>query len=269
MGEDKKSAFPDIIEPLSNAMHQNLPETEKEIDGVLSAVVGLFNNVVLYPVKKANMSFKYKLENFASDLEKKTSNIPAENLQVPPTMLAGPILEALRYAYDEEELREMFENLLASAMDTRKIAKAHPSFVNAITQMSPFDAKVFKKIVQENSLSFAHVVFNSPDGRGYYPNAMPYYFRQDIVSLGSPFLISMAISNLLRLGLLKSNVVFFSEEDIARIQNADFVKERYKMFPDGKVEIHVDQEGIRVALDNYGASFAQTCIEMEDDKDAN
>lgn len=268
MEGEKNSVLPDIITPISNAMHQNLPETEGQIDGVLSTVVGLFNNVVLYPVKKANMTFRYKLENFAEDLANKTAQIPAENLQVPPTMLIGPILEALRYAYDEEELREMFENLLASAMDSRKVSRAHPSFVDAITQMSSLDAKVLKKVVQERSLSLSHVVFESPDGQGYYPNAMPYYFRQDMVALGDPFMVSMAISNLMRLGLLKSKVIFFSDEDVTQIKKTDFVRQRYGKFTEDNVKIHVDREGIRVTLDNYGYSFAQTCIGMEENKDA-
>lgn len=56
-------------------------------------------------------------------------------------MIAGPTLEALRYTYDETELREMYENLLASAMDTRIVNQAVPSFVDAIKQMSPLDGK--------------------------------------------------------------------------------------------------------------------------------
>lgn len=52
MSDNKNSVFPDVIEPISNAIQQNIPETVKQTDGVLSTVVGFFNNVVLYPVKK-------------------------------------------------------------------------------------------------------------------------------------------------------------------------------------------------------------------------
>ena len=83
---------------------------------MLSTVVGFFNNVVLYPVKKANLTFRYKLEAFEKYLREKTKHIPNENLQVPPVMIAGPTLEALRYTYDEAELREMYENLLSHVL---------------------------------------------------------------------------------------------------------------------------------------------------------
>lgn len=52
MSDTKNSILPDIIEPMSNAIQQNIPETARQADGALSTVVGFFNNVVLYPVKK-------------------------------------------------------------------------------------------------------------------------------------------------------------------------------------------------------------------------
>ena len=76
MSENKNSVLPDVIEPISNAIQQNIPETAKQTDGALSTVVGFFNNVVLYPVKKANLTFRYKLEAFEDDLKEKIKNIP-------------------------------------------------------------------------------------------------------------------------------------------------------------------------------------------------
>ena len=72
MSDTKNSVLPDIIEPMSNAIQQNIPETAKQADGALSTVVGFFNNVVLYPVKKANLTFRYKMESFEDDLKKKS-----------------------------------------------------------------------------------------------------------------------------------------------------------------------------------------------------
>ena len=47
MSDTKNSIFPDMIEPMSNAIKQNIPETAKQTDEVVSTVVGFFNNVVL------------------------------------------------------------------------------------------------------------------------------------------------------------------------------------------------------------------------------
>ena len=64
--------IPDVIKSASDAAQDNLPATMEQTDGALSTVVGFFNNVVLYPVKKANLTFRYKLESFEDDLKKKT-----------------------------------------------------------------------------------------------------------------------------------------------------------------------------------------------------
>ena len=183
MPDNNKSLLPDIITPVSNAIHQNMPETEKQADGALSTVVGFFNNVVLYPVKKANLTFRYKLEAFEDDLKEKTKHIPPENLQVPPTMIAGPTLEALRYTYDEAELREMYENLLASAMDNRISEEAHPSFVDTIKQLSPLDAIVIKMfaIKQQYMCGTVRFVIKEMPTKNY-ASAIPDYFVNEFYS---------------------------------------------------------------------------------------
>lgn len=40
MSDIKNSVLPEIIEPISNAIQQNIPETAKQTDGALSTVVG-------------------------------------------------------------------------------------------------------------------------------------------------------------------------------------------------------------------------------------
>ena len=45
---NKNSVLPDVIEPISNAIQQNIPETAKQTDGALSTIVGFFNNVVYF-----------------------------------------------------------------------------------------------------------------------------------------------------------------------------------------------------------------------------
>ena len=66
MSKEKKG----IVESSVDAAKSLVPQTVEQTDGVLSTVVGFFNNVVLYPLKKANLTFKYKLEAFEQDLKK-------------------------------------------------------------------------------------------------------------------------------------------------------------------------------------------------------
>lgn len=260
---ENKSLLPDVIEPISNAIHQNLPSTEKETDGVISTVVGFFNNVVLYPVKKANLTFRYKLEAFEDDLNVKTQHIPIDNLQVPPTMIAGPTLEALRYAYDEAELREMYENLLASSMDNRISSQAHPAFVDAIKQMTSLEAKIISILADKGQLKCAEIKFNIKNSTMKYTKAMPNYFVSELCDLGDPFVVSSSIINLERLGLVRISIMGITGASYDSFKEHPYVLEREKLFNKFGREFTIDISKHALMLNNYGAQFAKICLGKE------
>lgn len=263
MSDTKNSFLPDIIEPISNAIQQNIPETASQTDGALSTVVGFFNNVVLYPVKKANLTFKYKLEAFEDDLKEKIKNIPLENIQVPPTMIAGPTLEALRYTYDEEELREMYENLLASAMDTRITSETHPAFVDAIKQMSPLDARVLARIVELKQLRCICIKFAIKDSTKVYSKGMPDYFVEELCDLADPFLVSTTLINLSRLGLIDIILGTIENVDYEILKEHPYVQSRKRYFESLGNELVLEDTRRTIVLNNYGKQFSRVCLADE------
>jgi len=231
MSDIKNSVLPEIIEPISNAIQQNIPETAKQTDGALSTVVGFFNNVVLYPVKKANLTFKYKLEAFEDDLKEKIKDIPEENLQVPPVKIAGPVLEAR-------------------------------SYVDAVKQMEPLDAQVLRRIYDYNEVTTSHVRLYKSGSQQYYLNAMPYHYNDILCDLGDPFQISASISNLIRLGLLISTVGFLKEGVAERIEKEPYIQERFGIYNQlqGGVTISVPVDCEIISLDSYGRYFVDVCM---------
>lgn len=260
MSEDKASIFSDIVTSISEAAQKNIPETVRQTDGTLSTVVGFFNNVVLYPVKKANITFQYRLEAFEDDLKEKIKDIPEENLQVPPTRVSGPTLEALRYAYDEEELREMFENLLASSMDNRKDIEVHPAFVEAIKQMSSLDAKVLSKIVDLGQMKCADIKFAITNSTKVYSKGMPNYFVAELCDLSDPFLISSSLVNLDRFALIKITESGLQGEEYESIKEHPYVKSREALFKSFGEQFDIQVGRHAVIITNYGEQFAKTCL---------
>ena len=255
--------IPDVIKSASDAAQDNLPATMEQTDGVLSTVVGFFNNVVLYPVKKANLTFRYKLEAFEDDLKDKIKHIPPEHLQEPPVMIAGPTLEALRYTYDEKELREMYENLLASAMDTRIANQALPSFVDAIKQMSPLDALVLQKFVELYQLACAGIKFSIENTNKVYTKAMPTYFLQELADMSDPFIVSTSITNLLRLGFLNIIDGTINGFDYESFKVHPYVQSRVALFNSFGAPFKVEVNKQVVKLNDYGKSFAKICLGKE------
>lgn len=264
MSDNNMSLVPDVIRSASDAVQANIPETAKQADGALSTVVGFFNNVVLHPIKVANLTFKYKLEKFEKDLQDKIKDVPSENLQVPPTMIAGPALEALRYAYDEKELREMYENLLASAMDNRKVSRAHPAFVSTIQQLSPLDATIMSRVADLRQLRCAEITFNIKGTGKIYAYGMPNYFTIELLDCGDPFDISASIINLKRLGLISTVNGGFNNRDYEELKNHPYVKEREKKFKEQGEEIEVQFDKYGINITNFGENFVEICLGRQD-----
>ena len=92
-----------------------------------------------YGIEKAR---KYFNEKFAIDLSEKTSAIPPENIVEPKSSIAGPALQGLAFSYEEPNLKEMYLNLLASAMDGRIAENVHPAFVQVIQQLTSEEAQL-------------------------------------------------------------------------------------------------------------------------------
>jgi hypothetical protein len=83
-------------------------------------------------------------EFVTSRVAEKLSGIPPENIVAPKPEVAGPSLEALRYAGHDETLRELFANLLATSMDSSTATNAHPGFVEILKNLSPDEALIMQ-----------------------------------------------------------------------------------------------------------------------------
>lgn len=82
----------------------------------------------------------------AESLKDKVSNIPEEKLVEPELYVAVPAIQQILYCQDNEELRDLYANLLASSMNADKKWQVHPAFVDIIKQLTPDEAKMIKSI---------------------------------------------------------------------------------------------------------------------------
>ena len=136
------SDLSDAVE-VAKVAGQLLPQTMATVDSVVSSVVGVFE-LLMYPIKKANIEFKYKLEQFALDLQGKIEARKKGAIIEPAIEIVGPVLEAMRYTIDNKDLRELYMELLATASDEKREKLVHPSYVEVIRRMNSFDAKLFR-----------------------------------------------------------------------------------------------------------------------------
>lgn len=246
-----KEIYDDALKPIS-----------KETGELLGAIVGLFNNVVLYPVKKANISFRYKLEEFEKDLNKKINSIPSENLIEPPLNVSGPILEGLKYTFDTKELREMFIELLSAAMNRESIEGAHPSYVEVIKSMSKIDAMTIRMFRNTRNFPASNIQFRIDESK-YFTEAMPKIFVPDFLHIAELKLIGISIDNLCRLGLIEfRSTDFILNYDYETFKNHEIVKERLRVYNERNAdkEIYITVSQSLITLTEFGKNFVELCV---------
>ena len=257
----------------------------KNVGGVLGTFTGFFNNVVLYPMKKLNFIFEQKALQFQRELEEKYNRIPDEKKCEPDVSVLGPALEVLKYNLDNDEIRIMFENLIANNMNIDMKKLTHPRFVDIIKLMSHNDAVIFKNITERETNGVIRPVIKFGDDRKAKVD-LPMYYSNAGDQIDT-FSISASLTNLMNLGLVEidflryytqpdfyekmvesncelQNILssFKSEVDSLKNYPEEYLKQ-IQLFPFPDVnQIHYDIKhniGIILVTD-FGKMFSDVCL---------
>jgi len=155
---------------------------------------------VNFGIEKARAYFSTK---FHDDLAEKAKDIPPEELVEPKPSLAGPALQGLAFTHEERELREMFLNLLAAAMDKRRAGQAHPAFVEVIKQLTGDEAILLRGILTwPDFRPIAELRIEDKAGGGFEVLTR---HVMDLKANGSPVVVpglQAMLENWIRLGLI-------------------------------------------------------------------
>ena len=120
--------------------------TGQALDGVATALC--------WPLLKLRIIQKAKLEQFTKEIREKNKQIPVENRDSSKVGLAVKAIEEARYQLNEDDIRKLYVNLIASTVDNRKNGLVTPRLATALSQMGPNDAVLLKHINEQES----HVV---------------------------------------------------------------------------------------------------------------
>lgn len=158
-------------------------------------------SILMAPLKMLGFVINFGVEEFKKSYEEKASRIPAENLVTPPLAIAGPVLQALTWTSQVEDLREMYVKLLASASDNRTASKAHPAYVEIIKQLSPEDAIFLRSFPRNRSASISilevRINFLNGSGKTVHKIVLPLNTRETLDDKVT------SVENFVRLGLLE------------------------------------------------------------------
>lgn len=203
-------------------------------------------------------------------LAKRLKDVPKDRVVTPNPTVAGPALEALRFAGNEPDLREMYANLLANAMDAEKAHIAHPAFVEILRQLSSEEAKLLQVIITPGKLFPLVSVADESDQQGGRGSI---HVLRHISTLGleagckKPQLTTQYIENLCRLGLCEippmvgyvNKAVYKPLEDRHEIQGA---RTQIESREGHKCIVHYEM----VQLTAFGRLFCDACVTTPTDE---
>jgi len=143
---DKSSITTEIVKsiPLEKA-YDDIARPSAQETGKLIAKIPRAINAVLLPFERWILGREHEEKKINKLLEMKLEAIDPNKIVSPEPYIAIPTIQALSYCMDNDELRELFASLLANSMNRDCMYKVHPSFVEIVKQLSPFDAIMIKK----------------------------------------------------------------------------------------------------------------------------
>ncbi|MFN0313548.1 MAG: DUF4393 domain-containing protein [Burkholderiales bacterium] len=183
-----------------------------QVGKALGTVLGL-GNTLLLPItllnERARMALQNNLEKYRAQLE----NVPPENIVCVPPEIGVPITEKLTYV-SNEEISNLYVNLLAKASTADNAGTAHPRFVSIINGLSPDEALLFPHI--QGQLPFLEGrISEIVPGDGFFipvPGLMTGLERS--VQLTYPENLDLYLNNFESLGLINLQRNVFIAEPI-------------------------------------------------------
>lgn len=246
-----KQVVPELYE---DALHPTLQET-----GQTMALIPRAINAALAPLRQWIAQKEYNVAETEKLLAIKLQNIGVEKIITPDAYVAVPAIQALSYCIDSEELRELYASLLATSMNEDEKWKVHPSFVEVIKQLSPDEAKLLKRISDENKdQPLIDIRITFPNG-GYITEV----HNLSLIGNGTcetPDNIYTYLDNLSRLKIIDipDGVYINNDEIYSKLETYPAVLELLKKpLPEGYKREIVRR---KFEMTQYGRSFVEVCL---------
>jgi hypothetical protein len=168
--------------------------------------------------------------------------------------VAGPTIEALRFAADEPTLRELYASLLATSMTSSSRNKAHPAFVDIIKQLDVVDVHILNAVYTLTRRWKSDKPDEDTLSRWWSGTYMYHWHpvhRDEIKSEVdvSDEVYETSLDNLLRVRCVASFI------ESKKIKTTTY--DRHEYYEDASVDHHYNL----VHITNLGINFVEACID--------
>jgi hypothetical protein len=250
-----------MLEVYKDGLQPGVQQVGAAIGNSLAFLLYGVSKVPKYLVERWDIALSGNLEKYRCEME----SIPIEKVTRVPSEIAVPVLEKLNYVKDDD-LSQMFINLLTKASVDRTNNLAHPSFVQRISNLTSDEAKILYHIHDQGLHTIPFVViwmqFEQPHGLQKSDRLTGF---ERIGGLLFPQNVSVYMENLVSLGMLICN-------DLTMLSNEAHYAELNALYEAARKHVedlgHEDGNKYPVILKrgyyditNYGRMFLSACVE--------
>lgn len=259
---DAADAIKGVVEAIP--VYQDVVQPAAKELGTALQTVAKTLHIVLAPISALVWGYDRVKDFVSHDVAKKLEGVPVEELGEPEPHVAGPALEALRYTGYQEELRELYANLLATSIDMATATQAHPAFVEMIKQISPDEARIVRLLARRFATPMIDVRREEKESRlGTWVvrnfTLLPLEANCAAINLGPIYL-----NNLQRLGIVELREDYRlrteNEDDTYRPleSHADIVHQKTLIESDNASKATIGRGAVQ--LTELGVQFCQACV---------
>ena len=259
----KEDVLSDVAKEIAKDVYTDAGRTVMKPTGELIAIVPRAIKAALLPLEQWILQREFNIEETRLLLEEKLKNVPPEQIQPPEPHVAVPALQYLSYCMDNEELRDMYANLLANSMNTVVKNGVHPGFVEIIKQLCPDEAKILRylsihKIIPTITLRFEDDEGNGTDIVKNFSNV------GELAKCEEPFAFRVYFDNMIRLGLLEPSPQYSALTDKSVYEPL----KKHSAFQDESFDIIMQATGTTktrfiesyMTLTHLGQKFCDVCV---------
>lgn len=241
---------------LFNNFYSDIRPIVQPVTKCIGAIIELAVNPVIFYSEKARVNFKHRLEEY----KKKMEDVKEEDKCEVHPEIGVPIMQVLHYTTNDD-IAEMFTNLLASASVHYTAGNAHPAFVEIIKQMSPDEAKIVQFLQKNQVVGYVSLRANKKDGMSFVTPVLKDVGIAELVPLMYIMNVKIYISNLLSLGIIAdAGDVYLDDKEmynqIIKYNNLEDIKEKYESM-DEYSNVEIDEGYYYVT--EIGNLFINSC----------
>lgn len=207
-----------VIETVPNLYDDALKPTAQE-SGKTLALIPRAINAALVPLRQWIAEREYNLAETEKLLAKKLEHVGEDKIVTPEAYVAVPAIQAISYSMNKKELRNLYANLLAKAMNSDTKDLVHPAFIEIIKQLSPTDALILNEIKINDPLLLATLKLETYKSNDFKELSCSVTYKDiTAITYADYYSVLVSLDNLFRLRLIKEEPPF--DENVS-LSNSD------------------------------------------------